>query len=47
MRQKADDLGVDLLVVDTGDRVDGNGLYDGSDPKGAYTYDIFREQHIG
>ncbi|KAI1379005.1 Metallo-dependent phosphatase-like protein [Hypoxylon crocopeplum] len=46
MRQKADEKGVDLLVIDTGDRIEGNGLYDASDPKGKYTYDIFREQTI-
>ncbi|KAH9884179.1 ser/Thr protein phosphatase family [Xylariomycetidae sp. FL2044] len=46
MRKKADEKGVDLLVIDTGDRIEGNGLYDGSDPKGKYTYDIFREQSI-
>ncbi|KAI1504950.1 ser/Thr protein phosphatase family [Biscogniauxia marginata] len=46
MRRKADEKGVDLLVIDTGDRVEGNGLYDGSNPKGQYTYDIFREQSI-
>ncbi|KAL2269604.1 hypothetical protein VTJ83DRAFT_1788 [Remersonia thermophila] len=44
MRARADREGVDLLLVDTGDRVDGNGLYDASDPKGHYYYDIFREQ---
>lgn len=37
---------MDLLLVDSGDRVDGNGLYDGSSPKGEYTYDIFKMQHI-
>jgi hypothetical protein len=46
MRQKADDGGVDLLLVDTGDRIEGNGLYDASNPKGKYTYDIFKEQDI-
>ncbi|KAI0476469.1 ser/Thr protein phosphatase family [Xylariaceae sp. FL0804] len=46
MRQKADEKGVDLLVIDTGDRIEGNGLYDASDPKGKYTYDIFAEQSI-
>lgn len=46
MRNKADDRGVDLLVVDTGDRVEGNGLYDASRPKGQYTYDIFKEQDV-
>ena len=29
--------------MDTGDRIEGNGLYDGSTPKGKYTYDIFKE----
>lgn len=33
-------------MIDTGDRVDGNGLYDGSTPKGKHTYDIFKQQHI-
>lgn len=46
MREQADERGVDLLLVDTGDKVDGNGLYDGSNPKGKYTYDIFKEQDI-
>ena len=46
MREKADEEGVDLLLVDTGDRIEGNGLYDASRPKGEFTYDIFREQHM-
>lgn len=46
MRAKAEADGQDLLVIDTGDRVEGNGLYDASDPKGAYTFDILKEQHI-
>jgi hypothetical protein len=46
MRKKADDDGVDLLLIDTGDRIEGNGLYDASNPKGKYTYDIFKEQDI-
>ncbi|KAK4200641.1 Metallo-dependent phosphatase-like protein [Triangularia verruculosa] len=46
MRKKADDAGVDLLLVDTGDRVEGNGLYDASSPKGQYYYDIYREQDV-
>lgn len=46
LRRRADDEGVDLLLVDTGDRVEGNGLYDASQPKGEYTYDIFKQQHI-
>lgn len=37
---------MDLLLVDTGDRVEGNGLYDASDPKGKFTSDIFKEQDI-
>lgn len=44
MKRKADEKGVDLLVVDTGDRIEGNGLYDASDPKGKYTYDIVAQQ---
>lgn len=46
MRTSADERGVDLLLVDTGDRVEGNGLYDASTPKGQFTYDIYREQEI-
>ena len=46
MRKRADDEGRDLLLIDTGDRVEGNGLYDASEPKGKYLYDIFREQDI-
>ena len=46
MRAKAEASDQDLLVIDTGDRVEGNGLYDASDPKGAYTFDILKEQHI-
>ncbi|KAI0186805.1 ser/Thr protein phosphatase family [Astrocystis sublimbata] len=46
MRRKADEKGVDLLIIDTGDRVEGNGLYDSSDPKGKYIYDIFGQQSI-
>ncbi|KAL5600939.1 hypothetical protein BROUX41_005773 [Berkeleyomyces rouxiae] len=46
MRQKADDQGADLLLIDTGDRVEGNGLYDGSVPKGQYTYHIYRQQDV-
>ncbi|RFU30345.1 hypothetical protein B7463_g5969, partial [Scytalidium lignicola] len=46
MQEKADEEGIDLVIVDTGDRVEGNGLYDASTPKGRYTYDIIREQHI-
>ncbi|KAL2017368.1 hypothetical protein VTK56DRAFT_2248 [Thermocarpiscus australiensis] len=46
MRKAADDRGVDLLLVDTGDRVEGNGLYDASNPKGKYYYDIYRQQDV-
>ncbi len=34
------------MLIDTGDRIEGNGLYDASDPKGLYTYEIFKEQDI-
>ncbi|KAF2633707.1 ser/Thr protein phosphatase-like protein family [Macroventuria anomochaeta] len=46
MRDKADAEGVDLLVVDTGDRVEGNAIYDSSKPRGKFTYEIAKEQHI-
>ena len=46
LHQRADHEGVDLLLIDTGDRVEGNGLYDASDPKGKFTTDIFKEQDI-
>ncbi|QKX60151.1 uncharacterized protein TRUGW13939_07294 [Talaromyces rugulosus] len=46
MRNKAEAEDRDLLVVDTGDRVEGNGLYDASDPKGQYLYDILKQQQI-
>ena len=46
LRKRADDDGSDLLVIDTGDRVEGNGLYDASHPKGKYTSSIFKHQHI-
>ncbi|KAJ9197102.1 hypothetical protein DTO021D3_6611 [Paecilomyces variotii] len=46
MREKAEAQGWDLLVIDTGDRVEGNGLYDSSEPKGIYTAEILKQQHI-
>lgn len=46
LRKRADDEGRDLLLVDTGDRVEGNGLYDASNPKGKYYYDMYREQDV-
>lgn len=46
LREKLEGEGRDLLLIDTGDRVEGNGLYDASDPKGLFTFDIFREQRM-
>ncbi|OAP59912.1 hypothetical protein AYL99_04914 [Fonsecaea erecta] len=46
LKEKLDAEGLDLLIVDTGDRIEGNGLYDASEPKGLFTFDIFREQHM-
>jgi hypothetical protein len=46
MRGIAGARGQDLLVIDTGDRVEGNGLYDSSEPKGLYISEILRQQHI-
>ncbi|KAJ5594573.1 uncharacterized protein N7459_000781 [Penicillium hispanicum] len=46
IREKAEAQGQDLLVIDTGDRVEGNGLYDSSEPKGIYLSEILRHQHI-
>ncbi|KAJ5261460.1 hypothetical protein N7478_012055 [Penicillium angulare] len=46
LREKVEANGQDLLVVDTGDRVEGNGLYDSSTPKGIYLSEILRHQHI-
>ncbi|KAI9802262.1 MAG: hypothetical protein M1825_002983 [Sarcosagium campestre] len=46
MTSKAGELGADLLLVDTGDRVEGNGLYDASDPPGVFTSDLVRRLTI-
>ncbi|KAI7302152.1 hypothetical protein KC326_g9035, partial [Hortaea werneckii] len=47
LHNRADADGSDLLLIDTGDRVEGNGLYDASDPKGYWTFNgIFEEQPI-
>lgn len=46
LRKRADDDGSDLLIIDTGDRVEGNGLYDASNPKGKYTSSIIAQQKI-
>jgi hypothetical protein len=46
LRDKADADGSDLLLIDTGDRVEGNAIYDGSKPRGKFTYEIAKEQNI-
>ena len=46
LRQKVEDEDKDLLLIDTGDRVEGNGLYDASHPKGNFSRDIFAQQDI-
>ncbi|GAB7364579.1 hypothetical protein MBLNU230_g5386t1 [Neophaeotheca triangularis] len=46
LRNRTNAEKTDLLVVDTGDRIEGNGLYDASEPKGKYTYRIFTQQHL-
>lgn len=46
LHARADKEGSDLLLVDTGDRVEGNGLYDASNPKGKYSLDIIKRQAI-
>lgn len=46
LREKIESQGQDLLIIDTGDRVEGNGLYDSSEPKGVYLSEILRHQHI-
>ncbi|CAE7213876.1 hypothetical protein P3342_012614 [Pyrenophora teres f. teres] len=46
MRDKADADGSDLLLIDTGDRVEGNAIYDSSKPRGKFTYEIAKEQNI-
>ncbi|KPI41325.1 uncharacterized protein AB675_8174 [Cyphellophora attinorum] len=46
LRERLEDDAKDLLLIDTGDRIEGNGLYDASSPRGKYTFDIFKEQQI-
>ena len=46
LRTQATQNGADLLLIDTGDRLEGNGLYDGSKPPGQYTYGIFKNAPI-
>ncbi|ODH47650.1 hypothetical protein GX48_06267 [Paracoccidioides brasiliensis] len=41
MRKRANELNVDLLLIDTGDLHDGNGLGDTTKPNGIYTNEIF------
>ena len=40
MRSRAAAKGQDLILVDTGDRVEGAGLYDASSPKGIFLNDV-------
>ncbi|CAN6605938.1 hypothetical protein TRVA0_003S00782 [Trichomonascus vanleenenianus] len=42
MRRHADERGVDLIVVDTGDRLDGNGFSDASSPQAKYSREVFK-----
>jgi 2',3'-cyclic-nucleotide 2'-phosphodiesterase (5'-nucleotidase family) len=42
MREKAESSGQDLHVIDTGDRIEGKGLYYASEPKGEYTFKILK-----
>jgi 2',3'-cyclic-nucleotide 2'-phosphodiesterase (5'-nucleotidase family) len=46
MHAKADADGSDLLLIDTGDRIEGNAIYDSSKPRGKFTYEIAKEQQI-
>ena len=46
LHEKANKEGTDLLLIDTGDKIEGNGLYDASKPKGKYTLEIFAKQNI-
>ncbi|RMD42019.1 hypothetical protein DV735_g3127, partial [Chaetothyriales sp. CBS 134920] len=46
LRERLESEGKDLLVIDTGDRIEGNGLSDASDPKGKFTYQLLQEQHV-
>lgn len=46
MRNKAESQGQDLLVIDSGDRHDGNGLSDVTSPNGLYSTPIFIKQHF-
>jgi 2',3'-cyclic-nucleotide 2'-phosphodiesterase (5'-nucleotidase family) len=46
MRKLADQKGVDVLVVDTGDRHDGNGLSDATIPDGEVSQRVFMEADL-
>ena len=46
LRERADQDGSDLLLIDTGDRIEGNGLYDAAHPKGKYILSIFGKQRM-
>lgn len=43
LSKKADEMGVDLLLVDSGDRHDGNGLSDATNPHAIYTEKLFTQ----
>ncbi|KAI5301995.1 hypothetical protein KEM56_001148 [Ascosphaera pollenicola] len=46
MKKQADAGGNDLLIIDTGDRVEGSGIYDLATPPGKYYYDLYQQQSI-
>lgn len=46
MRRRADEKDVDVVVVDTGDRHDGNGLSDATSPDGAISQQIFKHADL-
>lgn len=46
LRNSLEADGKDLLIIDTGDRIEGNGLYDSSAPRGLYTFPIFEQQQM-
>jgi hypothetical protein len=46
LHERADADGSDLLLIDTGDRIEGNAMYDSSKPRGKFTYEIAKEQSI-
>jgi 2',3'-cyclic-nucleotide 2'-phosphodiesterase (5'-nucleotidase family) len=43
MKHKAGNMGVDLLIVDTGDLHDGTGLSDATNPDGEDSNEVFKE----